>query len=134
MSLVDAIFRLWSAQQQIEDIAKTPDNRKALKILLEQAVPRAKILISQITQMINLEKQQPANNKHKKILTNMADVRGSICASLASIRAYILTGNAEFKSEFESHRRQHNVSVDELTEFNRKSSVGRHAECVFYHD
>ena len=90
------------AQQEIEDISGTIDNTPANKILIEQAAPRASVIIREITNMINLEGKQAASQERKALLGMMADVRGSMGMSLANIRAFLLTGDEKFKQEFDT--------------------------------
>ena len=87
-------------QQEIEDIAQTVDEEPALKILLEDAAPRAAILVANITKMIDLEAKQGSDATRKSILYMMADVRGTTGLGLAAIRAYLLSGDEKFVAEF----------------------------------
>ncbi len=88
-------------QQEIEDIAQTRANTPAMQILLEQAAPRATILATKITEIIDLEGDLPATPQRKAMLGMMADVRGTTALALAAIRAYLLSGDATFKATFE---------------------------------
>ena len=87
-------------QKEIEDIAQTLDEEPAMKILLEDAAPRAAILATNITKMIDLEDKQGADATRKAILYMMADVRGTTGLGLAAIRAYLLSGDAKFVKQF----------------------------------
>ncbi len=87
-------------QKEIEDIAQTPENQPALKILLTQAAPRASILAEKITDIIDIELEQPATDKRKALLGMMADVRGTTGLALANIRAFLLSGDNKFKEKF----------------------------------
>lgn len=89
-----------NAQQEIEDIAQSKDNIPAIKMLFTEAAPQAAVLSSQITRMIDLEKQQPGTPERKNLLGIMADVRGTTGLGLAAIRAYLLSGEERFKDEF----------------------------------
>jgi len=88
------------AQQEIENISGTLENTPATKILVEQAAPRAAIIVKEITNMINLEAKEAATKERKSLLGMMADVRGSMGLSLANIRAYLLTGDSKFSEIF----------------------------------
>ncbi len=89
------------AQNEIEAISGTIDNLPANKILLQEAAPKASILVSTITKIINLEAKQAATPKRKALLGMMADVRGTTARSLASIRAFLLSGDFKFKNAFD---------------------------------
>jgi len=88
-------------QQEIEDIAQTTDNAPAVKILFEEAAPRASVMVSNITKLIDLEAGQAATADRKALLGMMADVRGTTGLALANIRAYLLSGNEKFKTKFD---------------------------------
>ncbi len=87
-------------QKQVEDVAQTDDENPALKILLVDAAPKAAILSSKITELIDLEAEEEGTELRKEILYMMADIRGTIGLSLAAIRAYLLTGDDKFVGQF----------------------------------
>ena len=89
------------AQQQVEDIAHTTEAQPASKVLFTEAAPRAAVFIKSITAMIDAEASLPATPERKALLGMMADVRGSMGMALANIRAYLLSGDENFKNEFE---------------------------------
>ncbi len=89
-------------QKEIENIAQTDDNVPAMKTLFEQAAPQAEIMVSRITELIDIESKQSATADRKALLGMMADVRGSTGLGLANIRAYLLSGNDKFKDKFNS--------------------------------
>ncbi len=88
------------AQQEIESISGTVENTPATKMLIKQAAPQADILVSEITNMINIESKLPATPERKALLGMMADVRGTTARGLANIRAFLLTGNKVFSDRF----------------------------------
>ena len=90
------------AQQKVEDIAHTPDEQPATKILVTEAAPRAAVIVKEITAMIDEEAKLPASPERKALLGMMADVRRSMGLSLANIRAFLLTGDAAFQEKFET--------------------------------
>ena len=87
-------------QAEIEAISGTVDNLPANKILLQEAAPKATVLVKSITKIINIEGTLPATPERKKLLGMMADVRGTTTRSLASIRAYLLSGDSKFQDAF----------------------------------
>ena len=89
-------------QKEIEDIANSTDNLPANKILLQDAAPQADILLKSITGIINIEATLPATPQRKALLGMMADIRGTTARSLANIRAYLLSGNSDFKDKFDA--------------------------------
>ncbi|MEZ5831935.1 MAG: methyl-accepting chemotaxis protein [Dongiaceae bacterium] len=96
----DLLPQLRAAQDKAEAIAFTPDAFPATKILNEQAAPKAKVLAAAITKMIDDEAGQEATPERKALLKSMADVRGNFGLSLAGIRAFLLSGDAQFEEEF----------------------------------
>ena len=88
-------------QKEIEDIANTVEHRPDLKILLNQAAPRAGIMGKEITAMIDKELTLKATAERRQLLGMMADVRGTLGLGLANIRAYLLSGDESFKIKFE---------------------------------
>jgi len=89
-------------QQKIEDIAQTIQNTPALAILYGQAVPQATIMSKQITLMIDLEAKLEATPERKALLGMMADVRGTLGLSLANTRGYLLSGEQQYKDNYET--------------------------------
>ena len=88
-------------QLEIEDIAQTLDEEPALKILFNDAAPRAARMVELITRLIDLEAKQGSDETRKSILYMMADVRGTTGLGLAAIRAYLLSGDAKFSKQYE---------------------------------
>jgi len=88
------------AQQKVEDISHTIDEQPAMKILLTEAAPRANKILIAITAMINEEKKQPATAARKALLATLADSRGSFAVGLASIRAFLLSGDKKWADDF----------------------------------
>ena len=89
-----------TAQDQVEAIANSPQEQPATVILLEQAAPRAKVVVKEITAMIDEEQGLSATAERKALLGMMADVRGTMGLSLANIRAFLLTGQDKFAKNF----------------------------------
>ncbi len=96
-------------QKEIEDIAQTVENTPANKILFKDAAPQAAVIISAITEMIDLEAKLEATPERKELLGVMADIRGSMGMVLANIRAFLLSGDQKFKSNFEAMWQKNNV-------------------------
>ncbi len=88
------------AQGKVENVAKTVDEQPATKILIRDAAPRAGIMVSEITAMIDAEAKLAASPERKALLGMMADVRGTTGLSLANIRAFLLTGDEKFHDKF----------------------------------
>jgi methyl-accepting chemotaxis protein len=90
-----------TAQDRVEAVAFTIDEQPATKILVQDAAPQASIIVNKITEMIEIEKELAATPSRKALVTMMADYRGSMGLGMANIRAYLLTGDAKFRKEFD---------------------------------
>jgi len=88
------------AQSSIENICQTKQNRPAMMVLLDDAAPQAKKILEAVTHLIDIEKMLPASNDRRKLLVDLADTRGSFAVGLASIRAYLLSGDEKFVKSF----------------------------------
>lgn len=91
-----------TAQADVEEIANSPEETPATLMLVTEAAPRAAIIVSNITKMIDLEAEERATADRKALLGMMADVRGTMGLGLANIRAYLLTGDAKFRTKFDT--------------------------------
>ncbi len=89
-------------QAQTERVTHTEDELPATKILVNEAIPLADILTTEITRMIDLERDLPATRERKNLLSVMADTRGATTGALTSIRAFLLTGDTSFQRQFDA--------------------------------
>jgi methyl-accepting chemotaxis protein len=89
------------AQQEVEDISHTDENVPSFNILLTQAAPRAGKMLAAVTAIIDEESGLDATPERKALLKNLADSRGSFAVGLANIRAYLLSGDDQFKDNFQ---------------------------------
>jgi methyl-accepting chemotaxis protein len=89
-----------AAQDKAEAIAFTPDAYPATKLLVSEASPRAEIIFSEITGMINEEEGLEATAERKRLLKAMADTRGNFAAATAQLRMYLLSGDKADKDKF----------------------------------
>src|SRR6266581_2652587 len=91
---------LRGAQDKAEAIAHTIDEQPAAKILATEAAPLAKLMLQKATSIINVESAIPSTDSRKSLLIGFADMRGSMAMAIGAIRAYLLTADAAFKTEF----------------------------------
>jgi methyl-accepting chemotaxis protein len=103
-----------AAQNQVEALSHSIDEEPASKILIQQAAPRAAIMIAALTDMINEEQKLAATPERKNLLAMMGDVRSTTGLALASIRAYLLTGDKKSVSEFNELWIKNERRFDEL--------------------
>ncbi len=102
-------------QNQIEQIANTELNQKASSILLNEAAPKATLLMSEVTKMIDIEKKRSSSVVRKNIFGILADIRGSFSVCIASIRAFVLSGDSKYKLEFDNQWQINNAKYSELS-------------------
>jgi len=96
-SLLD---ELRNAQDKAEAIAHTVDEQPAAKILATEAAPLAKLMLQKATSIIDEEGGIASTDARKSLLIGFADMRGSMAMAIGAIRAYLLTADAAFKTEF----------------------------------
>lgn len=116
-----------AAQEKVENIAHSVDEQPAVRILVEEAAPRAAQITAQITTMINEERTQQVTAERKRLLISMADFRGSMGMVLANIRALLLTGNPDFRAEFDKFWTLNQRSFDELVANQKLMSASQQA-------
>ena len=92
---------LRSAQDKAEAIAHTIDEQPAAKILATEAAPLAKLMLQKATSIIDEEGSIASTDERKSLLIGFADMRGSMAMAIGAIRAYLLTADPAFKTEFE---------------------------------
>ena len=108
------LFKFEQFQQDIEDIAQTPDNTPALKMFFEQAVPLETHMSDNITQMIEWEASEPASDERKALLGIMAEVHGTLVLSFANLQRFLLSGDKQFQTQFEEILRKNEHDFYEL--------------------
>ena len=73
-SIEEEINNFKKVQQKIEDIARTPENSPAQKILFEQAEPLEKSIVATVSKMIRYEMKNNKTQKNKKLLDILANI------------------------------------------------------------
>ena len=113
----EILHQFSAAQDKVEGIANSPNQRPATNILLTEAAPHAAIMAQQITSMIDHELNELLTVKedHTQLLGMMADVRGSLGLAIASIRAYLLTGEKRFINEYNISWERNNSQLENLS-------------------
>jgi len=104
------------AQQEVEDISHRTENIPAVKMLLTQAAPQAKKIVTSITSLINEEATIEATDERKQLLKLLADSRGSFALALANIRAYLLSGDKKFVDLFREKLTLNEIRFKEISE------------------
>jgi methyl-accepting chemotaxis protein len=87
------------AQQKIEDMARTPENSPAQKILFDQAEPLEKDIVATVSKMIHQDIKDKANPKNKLLIEILADIETTTSLALERADEFLLSGKQEFKRE-----------------------------------
>lgn len=101
-------------QKDIELIANSAEDVPLLKILNNDAAPLADKIISELTEIINLEKNRPPGVNSKETLVLLADVRASMGLMLASLRGYLLTQKPNYLKKYNTQKEINNNRFEQL--------------------
>ena len=106
--------KLKAAQAETEAVAHSEQEQPALEKLGKDAkVPEA-VITGGLTAMTNEEQTQPTSDERKELLVTLADLRQAFALSMASIRAYAMTGDDKFVAAFDKNWTIGNVRVSKL--------------------
>jgi methyl-accepting chemotaxis protein len=98
MAEVDALIAtLDSGFREVERIAQTTENQPGLAMLAAEAEPLYKSMFESVSAMIDEEKALDATPERKALLGSLADARGHLANTFASLRAYMLSGDRAHK-------------------------------------
>ena len=103
-----------SAQNKIEDIAKTPENSPAQKILFNQAEPLEKFIVDTLSNMIRLGIEDNQSPKNKRLVELLANIETTISLALERADEFLLSGKEEFKKESLENWRKNSDYMQEL--------------------
>lgn len=120
---------LRGAQDKAEAIAHTIDEQPAAKLLATEAAPLAKLMLQKVTSIIEEEGSIATTDQRKSLLLGFADIRGSMAMAVGAIRAYLLTADNAFKTEFEELWALNRRKFDALS--NRRSEMTRDQQKAF---
>ena len=88
-------------QDEVEAISQSDDNIPAFKILLTEATPRAQRMIGAVNAVIEEESRLEATPDRKDTLKQLSDASGAFAVGLASLRAYLLSGEETFRTGYD---------------------------------
>jgi methyl-accepting chemotaxis protein len=120
---------LRSAQDKAEAIAHTIEEQPAAKILATEAAPLSKLMLQKITAIIDEESNIASSDERKSLLIGFADTRGSLAMAVGAIRAYLLTADPAFKTEFENLWALNQRKIDALSR--RRSEMTSEQQSAF---
>ncbi len=105
-SIEEEINNFKKVQQKIEDIARTPENSPAQKILFEQAEPLEKSIVATVSKMIRYEIKNNKTQKNKKLVEILANIETTTSLALERADEFLLSGKQEFKKESLENRKK----------------------------
>jgi methyl-accepting chemotaxis protein len=98
-SIEEKINNFKKIQQKIEDIARTPENSPAQKILFAQAEPLEKSIVATVSTMIKQEMKNNNTFKNKRLIEILANIETTTSLALERADEFLLSGEQEFKKE-----------------------------------
>jgi methyl-accepting chemotaxis protein len=98
-SIEEEINNFKMVQQKIEDIAQTPENSPAQKILFAQAEPLEKSIVAIVSSMIKQEIKKNNTSKNKQTIEILANIETTTSLALERADEFLLSGEQEFKKE-----------------------------------
>ena len=119
-SIEEEINKFKSSQKKIEDIARTPENTPAQKILFNQAEPLEKFIVDTLSNMIQLGMKDNKTPKNKRLVEILANLETTTSLALERADEFLLSGKEEFKKESQENWRK-NVEYREELKKNIKS-------------
>ena len=105
-SIEKEINNFKKVQQKIEDIAQTPENSPAQKILFEQAEPLEKSIVTNVSKMIRQEMKDNKTPKNKRLIEILANIETTTSLALERADEFLLSGKEEFKKESLENRKK----------------------------
>ena len=113
------LIALDAAQINIEKIANSDQENKALTLLKTQGIPNYTRLHQLITQMIEVEKQQVASATRKTLFANMAAFRDSLASSVGGMHLYLVTGNAQLIDKINQNKKNADTALQNILRFEK---------------
>lgn len=123
-SIEEEINKFKLAQKKIEDIAQTPENTPAQKILFNQAEPLEKFIVDTLSNMIKMGMKDNKSPKNKRLVEILANIETTTSLALERADEFLLSGKEEFKKESQENWRKNVEYREELkkniTSFNQE--------------
>ncbi|MEK9627568.1 MAG: HAMP domain-containing protein [Nitrospinota bacterium] len=113
-SIEQEINKFKMAQQKIEEIAQTPENSPAQKILFNQAEPLEKFIVDTLSNMIDLGLKDNKGPKNKMLVELLANIETTASLALERADEFLLSGKEEFKRESLENWRKNEEYIGEL--------------------
>ena len=98
-SIEEEINSFKAVQQKVEDIAQTPENSPAQKVLFNHAEPLEKSIVATVSKMIKLSVNGNITSKNKRQVEILANIETTTSLALERADEFLLSGKEEFKKE-----------------------------------
>lgn len=96
-----SLDKLRIEQAAISDIANTPENEPALQILTEQAIPLATRMVEILSELINQEVEEEADEERRALLKALSDSQNTFALAISELRAFLLTKSETSVNNFD---------------------------------
>ncbi len=89
-----------SAQDRVEAIGNTAEQFPANKLLDTEAFPLNRKMLQTISQIIGEEAGLVPTPERRRLFSAMGDIRSGLAVSEGNVRAFLLTGKAQYSNQF----------------------------------
>jgi len=113
-SIEEEINNFITVQQKTEDIAQTPENFPARKILFETAEPLEKSIVALVSDMIALEMKVQTTPQRKRLVEILANIETTTSLALERADEFLLSGKQEFKRESQENWKKNVEQMETL--------------------
>jgi signal transduction histidine kinase len=101
-------------QNDIESMAHTPENTPALQLLRTDAIPEAENMLKNAESLIEKERQYESSARRKELLVHLAECQGALGSALVALRTYLITGENESRTRFETLWAEMDDSLEQI--------------------
>ncbi|WP_447970422.1 HAMP domain-containing protein [Nitrospira sp. M1] len=115
-SIEKEIVAFKKTQEKIEDIAQTPENSPAQKILFDQAEPLEKTIVATVSKMIKQNMKGKITSQNQHLVEILATIETTTSLALERADEFLLSGKQEFKKESLENWGKSAASMDALQE------------------
>lgn len=96
-----SLDNLRAEQRAISNIANTPENEPALQILTQQAIPLATNMVEILSELIELEAEEEADDERRILLKQLSDSQNTFSLAISELRAFLLTKSEDSVNNFD---------------------------------
>lgn len=114
-----------TSQDKAEALANSKDEQPALQMLNEQGEKLISTILKSVSGMMNEEFAQPATEERKELLIALSDLRNAFSLAQASLRAMVMTGNEQFRKEFDKNWKVTSSRLKTLEKMTALFTVGQ---------